>query len=35
MLALKNAKVITVAGTTYEKGTILVDAGKIRAVGKT
>ncbi|WP_303295990.1 amidohydrolase family protein [Pyramidobacter piscolens] len=34
MLALKNAKVITVAGTTYEKGTILVDAGKIRAVGK-
>lgn len=33
MLAIKNAKVLTVTGDTIENGTVLVDNGKIVAVG--
>ena len=33
MLLLKNAKVVTVTGETYDKGCVLVDGGKIKAVG--
>ena len=34
MIAITNGKVVTVTGETYEKGTVLVDEGKIAAVGK-
>ena len=33
MIAITNGKIITVTGETYEKGTILVDNGKITGVG--
>jgi len=33
MLAIINGKVLTMAGDTYEKGTVLVENGKIKAVG--
>ncbi len=34
MIALTNAKIITITGKTLEKGTILIDNGKIKALGK-
>ncbi len=33
MIAITNGKVVTVTGETYEKGTVLVENGKIAAVG--
>ncbi len=33
MIAITNGKVVTVTGETYEKGTVLVENGKILAVG--
>lgn len=33
MLAITNGKVLTAAGKTYENGTVLIDDGKIAAVG--
>ena len=33
MLAIKNGKIITVTKGTLEKGTVLVENGKITAVG--
>lgn len=33
MIAIANGKVVTVTGETYEKGTVLLDGGKIAAVG--
>ncbi|HAA90007.1 MAG: Putative amidohydrolase [Thermoanaerobacterales bacterium 50_218] len=33
MLALKNGKVLTMAGSVYEKGTVIIQKGKIAAVG--
>ena len=33
MIAITNGKVVTVTGETYEKGTVLVENGKITAVG--
>ncbi len=33
MIAITNGKVVTVTGETYEKGTVLVENGKISAVG--
>lgn len=33
MLAITNGKIITMAGRTYQKGTVLVDDGKIVAIG--
>lgn len=35
MLVLKNAKIVTVTGETYEKGMILIDGTKIKSVGKS
>lgn len=32
MLLIKNGKVLTMAGTTYEKGCVLIEDGKIKAV---
>lgn len=34
MLAIINGKVLTMAGITYEKGTVLLENGKIKAVGE-
>lgn len=34
MLAITNGKIITMAGADIEKGTVLVDGGKIKAVGR-
>ena len=34
MIAITNGKVVTVTGETYEKGTVLVEQGKIAAVGE-
>ena len=34
MIFFENATVWTMAGKTYEKGCILVDGGKIAAVGR-
>lgn len=34
MLAIINGKVLTMAGATYDKGTVLVEDGKIKAVGE-
>ena len=33
MIAITNGKVVTVTGDTYEQGTVLVENGKIVAVG--
>ena len=33
MIAITNGKVVTVTDKTYEKGTILIEDGKIKAVG--
>ena len=33
MLLLKNAKVVTVTGKTYEKGMVLIDGDRIKSVG--
>lgn len=33
-LAIKNAKIITVSGATIEHGTVVVESGKIKAVGE-
>ena len=33
MIAITNGKVVTVTGETYEQGTVLVENGKIVAVG--
>jgi imidazolonepropionase-like amidohydrolase len=33
MLAIINGKVLTMAGATYDKGTVLIEDGKIKAVG--
>lgn len=35
MLLIKNGKVITMAGEIYEKGDVLIEAGKIAAVGES
>ena len=34
MLLIKNGKILTMAGTTYEKGCILIENGKIKEVGE-
>ncbi len=34
MIAIKNGKVVTVTGKTFEKGDVLIDGGKIVAVGE-
>ena len=34
MTAIINGKVVTVTGETYENGTVLVEDGKIKAVGQ-
>ena len=33
MIAITNGKIVTVTGETYENGTVLVEKGKITAVG--
>ena len=33
MIAIINGKVVTVTGQTFEKGTVLIEDGKIKAVG--
>ena len=33
MIAITNGKIVTVTGDTYENGTVLVEKGKITAVG--
>ena len=33
MIAIANGKVVTVTGETYEKGTVLLDGGKIAEDG--
>lgn len=35
MLLIKNGKVLTMAGITYEKGCVLVEDGKIKEIGKS
>ena len=35
MIAITNGKVVTITGETYEKGTVLIDNGKIAAVGES
>ena len=35
MLLIKNGKVLTMAGTTYEKGCVLVEDGKIKEIGES
>ena len=35
MLLIKNGKVLTMAGITYEKGCILVEDGKIKEIGES
>ena len=34
MIAITNGKVVTVTDKTYEKGTVLIEDGKIKAVGE-
>lgn len=34
MLLIKNGKILTMAGTTYEKGCVLIENGKIKEVGQ-
>ena len=34
MIAITNGKVVTVTDKTYEKGTVLIEDGKIKAVGR-
>ena len=33
ILVLKNAKVVTVTGKTYEKGVVVIENGRIKSVG--
>lgn len=33
MLAITNGKILTITGQTYERGTVLMDGGRILAVG--
>ena len=34
MIAITNGKVVTVTGQTFENGTVLIEDGKIKAVGQ-